>query len=86
MSDFSLVPVDHQPDFSDVSLVPVDHDPFSSDRTTRQVPIQQAWAQPGSSAQQPAMGVDQQIGVQFSEFADGSRAYSDASLAPSPNR
>jgi hypothetical protein len=31
MPDFSLVPVDHQPDFSDVSLVPVDHDPFSAD-------------------------------------------------------
>lgn len=36
MRDFSLVPVDHQPDFSDVSLVPVDHDPFSVDGTTQQ--------------------------------------------------
>jgi hypothetical protein len=30
MPDYSLVPVDHQPDFGDVSLVPVDHDPFSA--------------------------------------------------------
>jgi hypothetical protein len=29
MADFSLVPVDHQPDFGDVSFVPVDHDPFA---------------------------------------------------------
>jgi hypothetical protein len=28
MPDFSLVPVDYQPDFSDFSLVPVDYDPF----------------------------------------------------------
>lgn len=30
MRDFSLVPVDHQPEFSGVSLVPVNHDPFSA--------------------------------------------------------
>ena len=29
MSDFSLVPVDYQPDFGDISFVPVDHDPFA---------------------------------------------------------
>ena len=29
MPDFSLAPVDYQPDF-DVSLVPVDHDPFGA--------------------------------------------------------
>ncbi len=40
MHDFSLVPVDHQPDFSDVSLVPVDHDPFSADGTAQQMPTQ----------------------------------------------
>jgi hypothetical protein len=28
MVDFSLVPVDYQPDFSDISFVPVDYDPF----------------------------------------------------------
>lgn len=36
MPEFSLVPVDHQPEFPDVSLVPVDHDPFSVDDATRQ--------------------------------------------------
>ena len=40
MRDFSLVPVDHQPDFSDVSLIPVDHDPFSADGTTLQTQTQ----------------------------------------------
>jgi hypothetical protein len=34
--DYSLVPVDYQPDFSDYSLVPVDYDPFSDDGVTRQ--------------------------------------------------
>jgi hypothetical protein len=43
MPDFSLVPVDHQPDFGDVSLVPVDYDPFSADGVTRQA------AAPGES-------------------------------------
>lgn len=36
MPDFSLVPVDHQPDFSDVSLFPVDYDPFSADDLVKQ--------------------------------------------------
>jgi hypothetical protein len=49
MPDFSLVPVDHQPDFSDVSLVPVDHDPFSADDL-----IQQARAQLASQPQRLA--------------------------------
>src|SRR5438105_4454036 len=56
MSDLSLVPVDHLPDFSDVSLIPVDHDPFSSDRTTQQVQIQQAQAPPESPVRQQPMG------------------------------
>src|SRR5438477_2397227 len=41
MPDFSLVPVDYQPDFSDVSFIPVEHDPFGDDDV-----IQQAQAQP----------------------------------------
>lgn len=49
MADFSLVPVDHQPDFSDVSLVPVDHDPFSVDGTTQQTGIQAVATDAGSS-------------------------------------
>ena len=42
MPDYSLVPVDHQPDFDDHSLVPVDHDPFTADGLTQQAQIQQA--------------------------------------------
>jgi hypothetical protein len=39
MPDYSLVPVDYQPDFNDHSFVPVDHDPFAADGVTQ---IQQA--------------------------------------------
>ncbi|WP_375785675.1 hypothetical protein ACE10Z_40550 [Bradyrhizobium sp. Pha-3] len=46
MPDYSLVPVDHQPDFGDYSLVPVDYDPFAADGVTQQAQIQQAQAQP----------------------------------------
>jgi hypothetical protein len=61
MPDFSLVPVDHQPDFSDVSLVPVDHDPFSADGAIQQAQIQPAQPQPAQTQparppQQPATG------------------------------
>jgi hypothetical protein len=51
MPDYSLVPVDHQPDFGDVSLVPVDHDPFSAADT-----IQRTRAQLESQPQQLATG------------------------------
>ena len=51
MPDFSLVPVDHQPDFSDVSLIPVEHDPFSADDI-----IQQTRAQLESQPQRLATG------------------------------
>jgi hypothetical protein len=40
MNDFSLMPVDHQPDFDDISLVPVDHDPFAADATTQPAQVQ----------------------------------------------
>jgi hypothetical protein len=53
MPDYSLVPVDYQPDFSDYSLVPVDYDPFSHDD-----PIQQARTQLASQPQ-PNAGSDQ---------------------------
>ena len=36
MPDYSLVPVDYQPDFGDFSLVPVDYDPFGADDAVRQ--------------------------------------------------
>src|SRR5258708_25546829 len=53
MPDFSLVPVDHQPDFDDYSLVPVDHDPFAEDGVTQQARTQLA------SQPQPDAGFDQ---------------------------
>jgi hypothetical protein len=56
MPDYSLVPVDHQPDFDDYSLVPVDHDPFAADGLAQQTQIQLAQAQ---SQQQPAAGAGQ---------------------------
>lgn len=66
MPDFSLVPVDHQPDFSDVSLCPVDHDPFGIDGPVgqpqvqlAQVQAQPAQTQPEDPPQQPAIGADQ---------------------------
>jgi hypothetical protein len=64
MPDYSLVPVDHQPDFSDYSLVPVDYDPFSAGGAPQQVQaqpeqIQPAQGQPQSPPQQPATGVGQ---------------------------
>jgi len=40
MPDYSLVPVEYQPEFEGVSLVPVDYDPFSAEDM-----IQQARAQ-----------------------------------------
>ena len=52
MPNYSLVPVDHQPDFDDYSLVPVDYDPFAADD-----PIQQARTQPASQPQ-PNAGFD----------------------------
>lgn len=41
MPDYSLVPVDYQPDFGDYSLVPVDYDPFGADGPAQQPQIQQ---------------------------------------------
>jgi HNH/ENDO VII superfamily nuclease len=58
MPDFSLVPVEHQPDFSDVSLIPVDHDPFSADGATRPAQPLPAQNQPARPPQQPATGPD----------------------------
>lgn len=58
MADYSLVPVEHQPDFENVSLVPVDHDPFSADGVTQQAPGQQAQSEPAQAPpQQPPTGV-----------------------------
>ena len=72
MTDFSLVPVDHQPDFSDVSLVPVDHNPFSADDM-----IQQARTQLEGQPQKLAAGAGlPDVGAPASAIegaSDGSR-------------
>ncbi len=60
MPDYSLVPVDYQPQFDDHSLVPVGHDPFAPDGVAQQPQIQLAQAQPqGRPQQPPAMGAGQ---------------------------
>ena len=71
MAEYSLVPVDYQPDFPGVSLVPVDHDPFGAGGATQPPPLQLAQPvlqsaqpqpaspRPGSSTQQPPTGVGQ---------------------------
>jgi hypothetical protein len=60
MPDYSLVPVDYQPDFDDYTLVPVDYDPFAADGVAQQWRIQQAQVQPqGPPQQQPATGAGQ---------------------------
>ena len=58
MPDYSLVPVDHQPDFADYSLVPVDNDPFAADGLAQQAQIQQAQAQ-APPQQPPVAGAGQ---------------------------
>jgi len=59
MTEFSLVPVEHEPDFRDASLVPVEHDPFQADSAIQQAQIQQAQAQLEKPPQQPARRTDQ---------------------------
>lgn len=45
MPDFSLVPVDYQPEFDDFSLIPVDHDPFGVGEIVQQAQAQQTQVQ-----------------------------------------
>jgi hypothetical protein len=45
MPDYTLVPVDYQPDYEDYTLVPVDHDPFAVDDRTQLARVQPAQAQ-----------------------------------------
>jgi hypothetical protein len=69
MADYSLVPVDYQPDFENVSLVPVDYNPFAdSGGMVQQAPaqaqiqptqVQLAQNQPQGPPQQPATGPNQ---------------------------
>ena len=62
MTDYSLVPVDHQPDYSGVSLIPIGHEPFSPDGVTHPAQAQPAQPQPAqpqpAQRQQPATGPD----------------------------
>jgi hypothetical protein len=53
MRDYSLVPVDYQPEFDDHSLVPVGYDPFATDGVAQRPQIQLAQAQPQAPLQQP---------------------------------
>jgi hypothetical protein len=53
MDDFSLVPVDHQPDFSNVSLVPVEGDPFGVGGVNQQTVAQATRTVPAPSLQPP---------------------------------
>jgi hypothetical protein len=61
MPDYSLVPVDHQPDFDDYSLVPVDYNPFIADDIIQRARTQQesrpqtdaGFDQPPSTPQTP---------------------------------
>jgi hypothetical protein len=55
MADYSLVPVEHQPDFENASLAPIDHDPFSADGVTQQAQSPQSQSQQAQT-QQPTMG------------------------------
>lgn len=84
MPDFSLVPVDHQPDFEDASLVPVDHDPFSADGTIQQTQGQQAQLQQQIPPQQPVTGAGQpDAGVPTNNGQHGLAG--DPNVSPSPS-
>src|SRR3979490_2820795 len=54
MPDYSLVPVDYQPDFEGVSLVPVDYQPdFADDIIQRARTQQESHPQPDAGFDQP---------------------------------
>jgi hypothetical protein len=64
MPDYSLVPVDYQPNFDGYSLVPVDYDPFAADGPVQQAQLQQPPApspppQPQTPPPPPATGAGQ---------------------------
>ena len=57
MPNYSLLPVDCQPDFDDHSLVPVGYDQLAANGVAQQPQIQYAQAEPqGPPQQQPATG------------------------------
>jgi len=73
MRDYSLVPVDYQPEFDDHSLVPVDHDPFAADGVAQQPQIQLAQAQPQDPQQPPAPGAGQPV-IQAAYVSESTKA------------
>ena len=69
MANYSLIPVDYQPDFDGVSLVPVEHDPFSADDM-----VQQARSQLATQPQRlETEAVHFDIGAPV-QFLDGNKA------------
>lgn len=60
MTEFSLVPIDHQPEFEEFSFLPVGHDPFSADGT-----VQHALTQPESQPEPLAAGAGGRSGASF---------------------
>lgn len=85
MDDYSLVPVDHQPDFDDVTLVPVDHDPFSSDGVTQQPQSQPAQPQPPTAGVgQPNVGAPTN-GTQAPDLGESWNPDAKNSDDPGPN-
>jgi hypothetical protein len=95
VSDYALVPVEHQPDFESVSLVPVEHDPFVDDGVTQQTQAQQAQTQPVrpvDQPQQPAAGVARlYVGpptnnTQASEEGESWRPDTEDSYSSGPSR
>ena len=78
MADYTLVPVDYQPDFGNASLVPVDYNPFPEDAPQ---PAQNEQAQSQSAQpQQPATGVER---LYVSPLRENTRAsVPNPSIAP----
>jgi hypothetical protein len=64
MADYSLVPVNHRPNFDGYSLVPVDYDPFGADDVTQQAQAQQAQTPQAQVQVQPALQAQRTLGQQ----------------------
>jgi len=74
MPDFSLVPVDYQPDFGNVSLVPVDYDPFADDGVTQQGQAQtQPQSQISDTTDDATAGAITQAPFQLAIMSEGER-------------
>jgi hypothetical protein len=92
MSDYSLVPVDYQPDFGNVSLVPVDHDPFIEEGEAHEAQTPLGQAQQAQTAtpeqvdqsQQPAPVVRLYVGRPPNNTETSESTQSNASTSQSP--